>query len=111
MALASHHVAFTEYHGKIYAFGGFVFPQSGPAAWVPIDNAWEYDPATDNWKALAPLPTKRGSPVAVTVGDRMYAIGGATTPPGSAPVPPARPPPPGGAGAGYEPPPPTPRAR
>src|SRR5947209_11325024 len=25
MALASHHVAFTEYHGRIYAFGGFVF--------------------------------------------------------------------------------------
>src|SRR2546427_182367 len=77
MPLASHHVAFTEYRGKIYAFGGFVLPQSGPAAWVPIDNAWEYDPALDTWRALAPLPTKRGSPVAVTVGDRMDVIGGA----------------------------------
>src|SRR6266516_4278659 len=76
MLLASHHVSFTEYKGKIYAFGGFVLPQSGPAAWVPIDNAWEYDPATDNWKALAPLPTKRGSPVAVTVGGKVYVIGG-----------------------------------
>jgi len=66
-------------------------PASGPAAWVPIDNAWEYDPATDNWKALAPLPTKRGSPVAVTVGDKMYVIGGATTLPGSTVVHPARP--------------------
>src|SRR5258708_2336835 len=91
MPLASHHVSFTEYKGKIYAFGGFVLPQSGPAAWVPIDNAWEYDPATDNWKALAPLPTKRGSPVAVTVGDKMYVIGGATTLPGSTAVHPARP--------------------
>src|SRR5947207_3139331 len=91
MPLASHHVSFTEYKGKIYAFGGFVLPQSGPAAWVPIDNAWEYDPATDNWKALAPLPTKRGSPVAVTVGDKMYVIGGATTLPGSSAVHPARP--------------------
>ncbi len=83
MALASHHVAFTEYHGKIYAFGGFVFPQSGPPAWVPIDNAWEYDPATDNWKALAPLPTKRGSAVAAAVGDRIYVIGGAANLSGS----------------------------
>jgi N-acetylneuraminic acid mutarotase len=83
MALASHHVAFTEYHGKIYAFGGFVFPQSGPPAWVPINNAWEYDPATDTWKALAPLPTKRGSPVATVVGDKIYVIGGAATLPGS----------------------------
>src|SRR6267154_2560676 len=91
MPLASHHVSFTEYKGKIYAFGGFVLPQSGPAAWVPIDNAWEYDPATDNWKDLAPLPTKRGSPVAVTVGDRMVVIGGATTLPGSTAVHPARP--------------------
>src|SRR2546428_3131496 len=91
MPLASHHVSFTEYKGKIYAFGGFVLPQSGPAAWVPIDNAWEYDPATDNWKALAPLPTKRGSPVAVTVADKMYVIGGATTLPGSTAVHPARP--------------------
>ena len=83
MPLASHHVSFTEYHGKIYAFGGFVLPESGPPAWVPIANAWEYDPATDNWKALAPMPTKRGSPVAVTVGDKMYVIGGATVPPNS----------------------------
>src|SRR5215470_7359284 len=66
MALASHHVAFTELGGKLYAFGGFVLPQSGPPAWVPIDNAWEYDPASDTWKALAPMPTKRGSPVAAT---------------------------------------------
>src|SRR5438093_13776073 len=91
MPLASHHVAFTEYRGKIYAFGGFVLPPSGPAAWAPIDNAWEYDPATDNWKALAPLPTKRGSPVAVTVADKMVVIGGATTLPGSTAVHPARP--------------------
>ena len=67
MALKSHHVAFTEMNGKIYAFGGFVPPTSGPPAWVPIDNAWEYDPAADSWKALAPMPTRRGSPVAVTV--------------------------------------------
>src|SRR5262249_21118163 len=50
MALASHHVAFTELGGKLYAFGGFVPPSSGPPAWVPVDNAWEYDPATDTWK-------------------------------------------------------------
>ncbi|HKE38748.1 MAG TPA: kelch repeat-containing protein [Casimicrobiaceae bacterium] len=83
MPLLSHHVAFTEYRGKIYAFGGFVYPSSGPAVWVPIDNAWEYDPATDSWKALAPMPTKRGSPVAVVAGDKIYVIGGATLPSGS----------------------------
>jgi N-acetylneuraminic acid mutarotase len=83
MALPSHHVAFTEFHGKIYAFGGFVYPTSGPAAWTPINNAWEYDPSTDTWKALAPMPSKRGSPVAVAAGDKIYVIGGVSLLPGS----------------------------
>ena len=83
MALPSHHVAFTEYHGKIYAFGGFIYPTSGPAAWVPINNAWEYDPAADTWKALAPMPSKRGSPVAAAVGNKIYVIGGVSLLPGS----------------------------
>jgi N-acetylneuraminic acid mutarotase len=83
MALPSHHVAFTEYHGKIYAFGGFVPPESGPPAWTPINNAWEYDPATDMWRALAPMPNKRGSALAAAVGDKIYVIGGASTISGS----------------------------
>jgi N-acetylneuraminic acid mutarotase len=83
MALPSHHVAFTEFHGKIYAFGGFVYPTSGPAAWVPINNSWEYDPAADTWKALAPMPSKRGSPVAAAVGDKIYVIGGVGLAPGA----------------------------
>jgi N-acetylneuraminic acid mutarotase len=93
MALPSHHVAVTELGGKVYAFGGFVPPAAGPPAWVPIDNAWEYDPAADTWKALAPMPTKRGSPVAAAVGGKIYVIGGASTHPGSteSAVHPARP--------------------
>ncbi len=83
MALPSHHVAVTELNGKIYVMGGFILPQSGPPAWVPIDNAWEYDPANDTWKALPPMPTKRGSPVAAAVDGKIYVIGGAGTHPGS----------------------------
>lgn len=83
MPLLSHHVALAELNGKIYVMGGFVKPQSGPTAWVPIDNAWEYDPANDSWKALAPLPTKRGSPNAAVVNGKIYVIGGASVNPGS----------------------------
>jgi N-acetylneuraminic acid mutarotase len=83
MALPSHHVAFCEHDGKIYTFGGFVYPDSGPAAWVPINNTWEYDPGKDSWKALAPMPTKRGAAEAVEVNDKIYVIGGATTAPGA----------------------------
>lgn len=83
MPLASHHVAFAELNGKIYVMGGFVKPAKGPTAWEPIDNAWEYDPANDTWRALAPLPTKRGSPNAVVHDGKIYVIGGAGIHPGS----------------------------
>lgn len=83
MPLASHHVALAELNGKIYVMGGFKYPDSGKPAWQPIDNAWEYDPAKDTWKALAPLPTKRGSLNAVVQGGKIYVIGGAGVYPGS----------------------------
>jgi N-acetylneuraminic acid mutarotase len=83
MPVPSHHVAVAELNGKIYVMGGFTKPQSGPTAWIPIDNAWEYDPSNDTWKALAPLPTKRGSPVVATVNGKLHVIGGASANEGS----------------------------
>jgi N-acetylneuraminic acid mutarotase len=83
MPLASHHVALAELNGKIYVFGGFKYPDSGPSAWQPVDNVWEYEPAADTWKALAPLPTRRGSPNAAVVNGKIYVIGGAGFHPGS----------------------------
>src|SRR5262249_33938439 len=71
MALPSHHVAFVSLNDKIYAFGGFPLPDSGPPAWRPLDNVWEYDPAADAWKALAPMPTKRGAAGAAAVNGKI----------------------------------------
>src|SRR5689334_19427858 len=82
MPLPSHHVAFTTLNDKIYAFGGFKLPENGPPAWDPIDNAWEYDPASDTWKALAPLPNKRGAASAAVLNGKIYVTGGATNLPG-----------------------------
>jgi len=81
MPVPAHHAAITECHGKLYVVGGFTFyavPNQTFGGWGPTDNAWEYDPAADSWKAIAPLPTKRGSPVAVVSGNKIYVIGGAT---------------------------------
>ena len=87
MPRPAHHAALAAANGKIYVMGGFVAPADTAiplgAAWEPIDNAWEYDPAADSWKSLAPLPGKRGSAVAVEVGGKIYVIGGATTMEGS----------------------------
>jgi N-acetylneuraminic acid mutarotase len=83
MPKPAHHAALAAANGKIYVMGGFVAATDTAlplgAAWQPIDNAWQYDPVADSWKSLAPLPSKRGSAVAVEVGGKIYTIGGATT--------------------------------
>jgi N-acetylneuraminic acid mutarotase len=72
-----HHAGVVALNGKMYLFGGFDLPPSGPPGWNPVNDAWEYDPATDGWRALAPMPTARGGGVATVVGDKCYVIGGA----------------------------------
>src|SRR5260221_13157468 len=94
MRLASHHVAFATLNDKIYAFGGFTYPDSGPPGWNAVNNAWEYDPATDEWKELAPMPTKRGAAAAGVANGKIYVTGGANSLPGVNPngIHPRRPP-------------------
>src|SRR6201987_4214025 len=87
MPRSAHHAAIATANGKLYVIGGFVPPKDTQVptggAWEPIADVWEYDPAADSWKSLAPLPTKRGAAVAVEVAGKIYVIGGATTVAGS----------------------------
>ena len=78
-----HHAAVTAMNGKMYLFGGFDLPPSGPPGWNPVNDAWEYDPAADSWRALPPMPTARGGGVAGVVGGKLYVIGGAAAMPGA----------------------------
>src|SRR2546429_521892 len=81
----AHHAAVTALNGKMYLFGGFDLPTAGPPGWNPVNDAWEYDPASDGWRALAAMPTPRGGGVAAVVGGEIYAIRGAgPQPPASA---------------------------
>src|SRR6201997_3898648 len=71
MPRPAHHAALAAANGKIYVCGGVIPPEKSPlpigAAWQPVDNVWEFDPAADSWKELAPLPRKCGAAVAVEV--------------------------------------------
>ena len=78
-----HHAALTALDGKIYVFGGFEPPAAGPPGWNPVSNAWEYDPKTDGWRALAAMPTARGAGAVAVVGGKFYVIGGAGPIPGA----------------------------
>src|SRR5713101_7263689 len=50
MPLSAHHVMVASYRDKIYIFGGGGVLVPGGPNWVPLDTAWEYDPAADSWK-------------------------------------------------------------
>lgn len=83
MPLATHHAAVAESRGKIYVFGGATQTQAVGPNQFPVNNAWEYDPTLDSWKALAPMPTARMAAAAAEVGGKIYVIGGASVHPGA----------------------------
>jgi N-acetylneuraminic acid mutarotase len=82
MQLPSHHVALASLNDRIYAFGGFAYPGSGPPGWTPVNNVFEYDPAADAWKELAPMPTRRGAASAAVANGKVYVTGGVNSLPG-----------------------------
>jgi N-acetylneuraminic acid mutarotase len=61
-------------NGKIYIVGGFLAQVHVAAQ----DSNFEYDPAADTWRILAPLRTPRGSVGVVSLNGRIHAIGGRT---------------------------------
>lgn len=74
----AHHLMIAAWQNKIYVFGGFVKPQASQG-WQPITDSWVYDPANDNWTALAPMPTARGAGQAVALDGKIYVLGGASS--------------------------------
>lgn len=83
MPVNLHRFAVAAYGDRIYLFGGFKYPDTRANAWQPVDTAWRYDPASDEWTALAAMPDKRGAASAAVVDGRIYVIGGASVQPGT----------------------------
>jgi len=56
--------------GKLYLVGGYV------EGWQPTDEVHEYDPAAQQWRPLARLPTARGALAVGVLNGRIFAVGG-----------------------------------
>ncbi len=54
--------------GKLYVAGGFINASSDPTAALDV-----YDPATNTWATLAPLPTA-GAAIGATLGGKLFVI-------------------------------------
>lgn len=65
--------------GKLYVFGGEYFDNGGRVH----PEAWAYDPSTDTWASMPPMPTPRHGLGGVSSGDKIWLIGGAKKPSGS----------------------------
>lgn len=61
-------------NGNIYVFGGEYFDAAGGGVFA---EAWEYNPDTDQWRAVAAMPRRRHGLGAVAVGNAIYVLGGA----------------------------------
>ncbi|MBC7712311.1 MAG: PD40 domain-containing protein, partial [Rhizobacter sp.] len=60
----------------IYAFGGFTFAEQYNPQWKSISTIDRYDIRTNTWTTIGALNSPRSSNVAVTVGDKVYLVGG-----------------------------------
>ena len=66
-------LAAVAHGGKVFVFGGCTGTASAPSVTNEVDM---YDPDTNTWTILAPMPTQRASLVAGHKGNLVYAIGG-----------------------------------
>jgi len=66
-------LAAVAHGGKIFVFGGGTGTPSAPSVTNEVDM---YDPQTNTWTTLAPMPTARASLVAGHSGNLVFAMGG-----------------------------------
>ncbi len=65
--------AMVAFDGSLYLFGGFITNLFDGS---PMNNTWRYDPETNQWQALEPMPTGRAAGGAAVIGEHIYLAGG-----------------------------------
>jgi len=69
-------LAMVAHQGKIYRVGGFEVVSEGKNNLTSNSDFARFDPATNKWEDLTPLPEGRSSHDAVVIGDTIYVVGG-----------------------------------
>lgn len=69
VTVARQEVAVVEAGGKVYVIGGI-------GNGTTLSSVEQYDPLTDTWRFVAPLPQPLHHPAAASTGDAIYVIGG-----------------------------------
>jgi len=73
LPITSGGLAVASLHGRLYAFGGEFFEDGDSGVY---DLSVEYNPETNTWRNLAPMPLPRHGIGAVAVADTIFIIGG-----------------------------------
>lgn len=82
MPTARHHATSSVVDGKLYVIGGRIFGDGIPE---PFENAKAlsnfdvnemYDPNTDTWSKVEPMPSKRSGLASASIGNEIYVFGG-----------------------------------
>lgn len=73
-------IAAAAVDGRLYVFGGEFFNSGGGGVYR---ESWKYNPATDDWSPIADMPVPRHGLGAVTIGDEVFVVAGASQAGGS----------------------------
>ncbi len=69
-----HHAGAAAVGNRLYVVGGFT--TSFLSIWSPVPSVYAYDPSSESWTEVAPLPTARGALAVAELGGKLYAVGG-----------------------------------
>ena len=76
-SLVNFQARLSDSNGKAAADGDYqVYVMGGLNAAGYVDTAYVYDPSTDGWAPIAPIPEIKGDHSAAVVGDKIYVMGG-----------------------------------
>lgn len=72
MPIPADHTAVAVWNGSVYVFAGFSEARA-------TNRVWRFSPATGRWTEMAAMPRARGGLAGAVIGDRFYAVGGASS--------------------------------